>query len=358
MGYKTAYLLPGRGLDLSYIDDRFIEGNALRGCDNIRLVDGEWWTREGEKTLRGTLKMPPAIITSIDYMAGNTAYRRHFMIGSHSVIEVNVDDNGVGAAQSYSYSIPYTASWTGTVTFTNGSTSASYTTSTLSSANATMIYGKDADGNQSIYYTDNAPSAASGTFTLLTPYKGPTATFATEGFIGPDRAPSQRFINRTAYAVFRQRAAYSAGAVWNTGTATAPWFTQQSPALAAGGVYLLWSPGINPSSGRPPGPYLIRLDATETIKGEFMRKTTTVATASFGSNSKANYLAVHRDRLLVVREDENGTNDDRTIWYSSVGNLLQWHNGTAGGSPPATQCRATPTSDRAQAGRRDRPPRC
>lgn len=349
MAYKIARLLPGRGLDLSYIDDRALEGNPLRGADNVRLVDGEWWTREGEATLRGaSLGIPPSIITTIEYMAGNDYYRRHFLIGSDAVIEVNVDDNGTGAAGSYSYSIPYTAAWAGTVNFTNGSTSATYTTTGTanSSQYATMIYGLDADGNQTVYFTTNAPSTNTGTFTLRTPYQGPTVTgYVSYGFVGPDKDPVQRKINKASYAVFRQRVAYTVGQTWGVsgGTATAPFYRNNSPALAAGGVYLIWSPGINPSANRPVGPYLIRLDQTETIKGEFMRRTSQSPPTSFtngagtaGSGSKVNFMAVHRDRLLIVREDENASNDDRTIWYSAVGNLMQWHNGTAGGSPPAT----------------------
>lgn len=352
MAYKIARLLPGRGVDLSYIDDRALQGNPLRGCDNVRLVDGEWWTREGEATLRGNaLEIPPSIITTIDYMAGNEAFRRHFLIGSDAVIEVNVDDNGVGASESYSYSIPYTESWTGTVSFTNGSTTATYTTTSAagSSQYATMIYGLDEDGNQAIYFTQNAPSTATGIFTLKSAYKGPTnASYSSKGFVGPDANPAQRTINKAAYAVFRQRTAYTLGQIWggSGGSATAPFHMNKSPVLAAGGVYLIWSPGIKPSTGRPVGPYLIRLDATETLKGEFMRRTSQTTPASFtGGNgvsagqggSRVNFMAVHRDRLIVVREDENASNDDRTIWYSTVGNLMQWHNGTAGGSPPATE---------------------
>lgn len=340
MAWSVARLLPGRGLDLSYIDDRALEGNPMRGCDNVRLVDAEWWTREGEKCLRGnTLPFPASYLVSVDLTYGNTDYRRHFLIGSNAVIEVAASSTivaGVTTAPTYKYTVPYKDAWAGTVSFTNGSATATYTTSSGDPDWVNLLYGNDADGVQTVYF---AKKTATGTFTLETTYKGATnASYSTYGFTGPDSNPSQDRLWKTGWTIFRQRVAYSVGDVWGgAGAAAGPLYLDRSPALAAGGIYLVWCPGVKGSRGQP-GPYLIRLDATENLYGQFMRMTqaSTSSATAFSSDNKPHYVATHRDRLVISRADENGNNDDRTVWYSQPGNLMYWHTGTAGGSPPAT----------------------
>lgn len=341
MPWSVARLLPGRGLDLSYMDDRAIEGNPMRGGDNVRLVDAEWWTREGEKFLRGnTIPYPASYLVSVDLTYGNTDVRRHFLIGSNAVIEVDANSTvsgGVTTAPTYKYTIPYSTAWTGTVSYTNGSTTATYTTTTGNPDWVDMLYGLDADGVQTVYF---AKKTAVGTFTLASAYAGTTnAAYSASGFTGPDANPSQDQIWKTGWAIFRQRVPYSVGDVWGGGgaAATGPLYIDRSPALAAGGIYLVWCPGVKGSRGQP-GPFLIRLDATENLYGQFMRQTqsSTSSAVAFSADNRPHYVVTHRDRLVISRADENGVNDDRTVWYSQPGNLMYWHTGTAGGSPPAT----------------------
>lgn len=336
MALSVARLLPGQGLDLSYLDDRALDGNPMRGADNVRVVDGEWWTREGTKALRGVAGGGmPVHFASLDLMYGNTATRRHFLIGRQAVIEVAVE------AGTYACSVPYTASWTGTVDFSNGSVSVnSVTTTTGNPDHVDLLYGYDSDGVQ-VVYTVASYSAGTPKFTLRNQYRGNTATtVAVSGFASPTRAVSTSLadLGRVSYCIFRQRTAYASGDVWGgAGAATAPLYMDKSPALAAGGLYLVWAPGRWVSGGTN-GPCLIRLDQTETIKGEFMRKTQasfTSATA-FSNGDAPKQVTTHRDRLLVVRADENNSNDDRTVWYSAPGDMMRWHTGTAGGSPAAT----------------------
>ena len=334
MPMSVARLLPGRGLDLSYMDDRAVEGNPMRGCDNMRLVDAEWWVRDGEKCLRGsTLPFPAAHIVSLDLTYGNTDYRRHFLIGSNAVIEVAANSVSSSVPPTYAYSVPYSPSWTGTISFTNGSATATYTTATGNPDWVNLLYGNDSDAVQTVYY---ATKTAVGTFTLETTYQGATnAAFASSGFVGPDSAPTQDNVYKTGWTVFRQRTQYAEAYFWGTAPGTGPLYTDTSPALATGGIYLVWAPGVR-GSRLCPGPFLIRLDVTERLIFEFMSMTQTVAVGRFTNLNRPHFMATHRDRLMVVRGDDNNQNDDRTIWYSAPGNLMYWHTGTAGGTPPAT----------------------
>jgi len=248
----------------------------------------------------------------------------------------STSSGGVVTAPTYKYTVPYSAAWTGTVGFINNSTTATFTTTTGNPDWVNLLYGNDADGVQSVYY---ATRTGATTFTLSTAYQGTTtASYLSSGFTGPDSNPAQNQVYRTSWTIFRQRTAFSVGDVWGgAGTAAGPLYLDKSPALTAGGIYLVWCPGVKGSRGYS-GPYLIRLDATENLYGEFMRMTqaSTSAATAFNVNDKPHFVATHRDRLVIVRADENNKNDDRTIWYSAPGNLMYWHTGTAGGSPPAT----------------------
>lgn len=338
MALSVARLLPGQGLDLSYIDDRALDGNPLRGADNVRVVDGEWWTREGTTPIRGVVGGGPfSYVLSIDLMYDNNAVRRHFAIGQASVIEFERDNAGL-----FNETIPYVPSWSGVVSFTNNNAVATInSTITGNVQHVDLLYGYDSDGVSRVVY-GVTPNAGGTQFTLTGAYRGPTAAnTASFGFVSPmrDSSGGRQSLHRPAFCVFRQNVTYAVGAVWgSSASATAPLFMERSPALAAGGLYLVWSTGRNNGTLGARGPVLIRLDAMEQIKGEFMRQTQSSFTSavSFSSGDPTRHLATHRDRLIVVRADENGTNNDRTIWYSAPGDLMRWHTGTAGGSPAAT----------------------
>lgn len=340
MALSVARLLPGRGLDLSYMDDRALDGSPMRGADNVRLVDGEWWTREGTKALRGVAGGgTPVHFVSIDV---SRSTRRHFLIGQQACLEIDVEGS------TYACSVPYSPSWTGTVNFTNNSATVSNVTTVTGNADhVNLLYGFDSDGVQCVYSVSSY-SAGSSTFVLADKYRGATAaTVSVSGFASPSRNQYQTGLTNfgttypVSWCVFRQRTTYTEGAVWGGGAATAPLYKDASPALAAGGMYLVWSHGRYPGSGvynGATGPNLIRLDATETIKCDAMRRTQSSMTAAvaFATSDEPTAVATHRDRLIVVRGDENAKNDNRTIWYSEPGDLMRWHTGTAGGSPPAT----------------------
>lgn len=326
---EQAYrLLPGRGLDLQYLDDRALAGPPLplRGAANIRLVDGEWWTREGDLAQRrDIISNAWTHAFSLDVQYSNATHRRHFLISQWGVVEVTLSDG------TWSLSVPYTAAWTGTINYTQGSTSAMITTTTGDATLSQLFTGKDSDTVQTLY---RKVSLVGATLTLDRPYAGATvAALASSAYatFGNPADVRRRNIAKCSWAVFRQQVTRTVGTVWNDGATTAPWYTEQSPAVAKGGIYLIVCPGVT-RSGVPTGPFLIRLDSTETIKGEIMRqtKTSTSAAVAFNAASLPEHCTSWQGRLFVGREDENNANGDRTIWWSENGDLLQWHTGNVG----------------------------
>lgn len=329
MPLRPVPLLPATGLDLTYVDDRAVQRGALRGMTNFRLVDGELWMREGEKARRRSIVSNAwTHAVSLDLQYGNDTYRRHFLISHWGVLEVDLS--------TWALSVPYTEEFSGTITFVNGqgnctlaSTSPGY-----SIANGHILIAEDSDGQNTAYYvTAYTGTAAGATLSLDRAYAGTSGTKTVKGYptFGRPGTEKRRRNHFTTWTVFRQAADFSVGAVWNTGATTAPWYTEQSPAVSAGGIYLVVCPGFT-RSGVPPGPFAIRLDATEKIKGEIMRQTKASITAAtaFDAASVPSFCETWQNRLFVVREDENNKNGDRCIWFSQDGNLLYWHNGTVG----------------------------
>ena len=328
MPLRPVPLLPATGLDLTYIDDRAVERGALRGMTNFRVVDGELWMREGEKARRrDIISNAWSHAVSLDLQYGNDTHRRHFLISHWGVLEVDLS--------TWALSVPYTEEYSGTITFVQGQGNCTLaTTASGSIANGHILIAPDTDGNNTAYYvTAYTGTSAGAVLTLDRAYNGTSGTVTVKGYptFGRPATEKRRRNHFCTWTVFRQGAAHAQGDIWNTGTATAPWYTEKSPAVSAGGIYLVVCPGFT-RSGVPTGPFAIRMDATETIKGEIMRQTKTSITAAvaFNSSSVPSFCETWQGRLFVVREDENNLNGDRCIWFSQDGDLLYWHNGTVG----------------------------
>ncbi|NBR00661.1 MAG: hypothetical protein EBT97_09490 [Actinobacteria bacterium] len=329
MPLRAVPLLPAGGLDLTYTDDRAVERGMLRGMTNFRVVDGELWMREGEKARRrDIISNGWAHAVSLDLQYGNDTHRRHFLISQWGVLEVDLS--------TWALSVPYSDEYSGTIKFTNGQGNATLvsTDASKSIANGHILIAPDADGQNTAYYvTAYTGTGAGATISLDRAYAGASGTVTCKGYptFGRPSNEKRRRNHFCTWTVFRQALTLAEGAVWNTGATTAPWYTEKSPAVTAGGIYLVVCPGWK-RSGVPTGPFAIRMDATEKIKGEIMRQTVTSITsaAAFGSDSVPSFCETWQGRLFVVREDENDKNGDRCIWFSQDGNLLYWHNGTVG----------------------------
>jgi len=328
MPLRAVRLLPAQGLDLSYIDDRAVDPGRLRGMTNFRVVDGELWMREGEKARRrDIISNAWTHAVSLDLQYDNDTHRRHFLISHWGVLEVDLS--------TWALSVPYSDEYSGTIRFTQGQGTATLVTTdaTKSIANGHILIAPDSDGNNTAYYvTAYSGTAAGATLSLDRAYSGTSGTITVTGYptFGRPGTEKRRRNAFTTWTVFRQALTLTEGAVW-TGVTTAPWYTEKSPAVTAGGIYLVVCPGFT-RTGVPTGPFAIRLDSTEKIKGEIMRQTKTSITAAvaFNALSVPSYCETWQNRLFLVREDEDNKNGDRCIWYSQDGNLLYWHGGTVG----------------------------
>lgn len=326
MPFRAVPLLPATGLDLTYTDDRAVGRGALRGMTNFRLVDGELWMREGEKARRRSIISNGwAHAVSLDLQYGNTTYRRHFLISQWGVLEVDLS--------TWALSVPYTEEYSGTITFTNGQGNATLaSTSAGSIANGHILIAEDQDGYNTAYYVTGYTGTGAGSIvTLDRPYLGTSGTKTVKGYptFGRPGTERRRRNHFCTWTVFRQGLTLAEGDVWSSGATTAPWYTEKSPAVSAGGIYLIVCPGWK-RSGVPTGPFAIRLDTTEKLKSDIMRQTKTSTPGTFNADSTPSFCETWQNRLFVVREDEDNKNADRCIWFSQDGNMLYWHNGTVG----------------------------
>lgn len=325
-------ILPGRGLDLSYVDDRQLVGPpcALRGAANVRLVDAEWWTREGEIAKRygvADCAASHAVTVEVQVVStpGGTPLQQqlHFLISQWGVVQVYLP--------TWQLEVPYAPSWVGSMTMTNGSADGVITVTNSGDAdNAALFGGKDSDGVNTVY---RKVAKVGATVTLHRPWPYTSGSYVMSGYValGDPSAESRADNDNVSWCVFRQLYDHAQGALWSTGAATAPWYLEKNPLVAAGGLYLIVCTG-QPSSGGTTGPYAIRIDtgAKETLLGEFMRKTKTGSPTAFNSLDTPRVCSSWQGRLFVSRADTDNANNDRTVWYSEDGDLLKWHSGNVG----------------------------
>lgn len=308
MRTQPAWLGPFRRLNGERVTDRAIVGNGthMRGGFNFEVRDGEWWSRKGEECVFARL--------------GSTPWWWHLDVNRDLSVICNpwyalkIQSTGVSAL--------FAAIVTQNVTFTNGSKTA--TPTTTRTVGQLMLVGSQP--TTEVYRVTAATGAPS--ITLDRAYEGTTGTksVAFYNIISETLAGAKATHDDTARVignacVFEQLVTHSANAV-----------STSSPATTTGHIYLI----ITSNQGAPAAIDLS--DSTKAVLRDWFALTSKGPstldrigsdTAEDGLTPRGVYSAVYKNRLFIgAGPDPNDMYGARTLYYSGIGDFIIWHSGT------------------------------
>lgn len=308
MARQRVSLAPLMGVNSTRVSDRALNGTFMRGGYNVELRGGEWWSRQGEQ-----------VTTSVRF--ASTPWWWVQDINSDLTIAANpwwaVASNGEPL---------YAAAITESVTFTNGSATATSSTTRVQDQLITVA----ADPAQ-MY---RAAAIAGTTLTLERPFEG-TSGAKSCNFHDPLARNSAGAA--VSWTTLRSQNLFGSAVVFEqlvSHTATA--LHAASPATTAGRIYLI----ITSNFSVP-----VAIDLTAYIAGSpvaplrtWFYNTALAAPTLIGASAATSVLSgfgtiaeVYKGRLFIgPAADPNGSYGARTVWWSQVGDFLQWHTGIAG----------------------------
>lgn len=313
---RVVGLGPLMGANSSRVTDRALQGTYMRGSYNVGLRDNEWWTRKGQRLLK-------ARIASSDWW---------WAFDINSELSVIANPYWALAYDSLGFSALYTPAVTESITFTNGSATA---TTTSLRVRGQLIVADVTSGtgfSSEVYEVTAAAGVGPFTVTLDRVYEG-TSGAKTRSFIDPlarnlaGTATNTTDVDRVgSCVVFEQLVSHTAASIHAA-----------NPATTAGRSYLI----ITSDRGVP-----VAIDLTAYLSGTrvgvlrtWFYNTALGTPAQIGADSALNasnnprgiYAEVYKNRLMIgYATDPNGLYGDRTIWYSQRGDFLLWHTGIAG----------------------------
>lgn len=313
-GKQRVNLGPFLGVNSTRVQDQALGGMYLRGGFNVELRDGEWWSRLGETLGAG------ARIGSCPWWWVMDVNRTVTIIANPWWVLTIKRDGTVDAV--------YDPAVTEDVIYTNGSTAATSTT--------TRVVDQMMIPNIGVAYRVVARTGTA--ITLDRPFESGSATYSTK-FIDP----LARNTAGTAIA-FNKSDGATKGPYYKNGscilfeqlvTHTLHDVHGASPATTAGNIYLI----ITSNPGVP-----VAIDISAYMAGSpvgvlrsWFYNTALAAPAIVGTDTDTDLLKPHgvyaenyRGRLFIgAAGDPNGAYGSRTLWYSQIGDFLQWHTGIA-----------------------------
>lgn len=308
MRTQPVWLGPFRRLNGQRVSDRVLGGTFMRGGFNFEVRDGEWWSRKGEECAAPRL--------------GSTPWWWMFNVNRDLTIIANpwyalkIEESG-GA---YKVSQIYNAVVTESVTFTNGSKTATPTTTRI--AGQLMLVGTQPTSE--VYRVTAATSAPS--ITLDRAYEGTSGakSVAFLNVISQDLSGTRATHDDTARVIggaciFEQLVTHTAADV-----------SPSNPAVTGGHIFLI----ITSNQGAPAA---IDLTAVGNVLRNWFYLTNLGAasataigsdTATDGITPRGVYASVYKNRLFIAAAtDPNGQYGSRTLYYSQIGDFLNWHSG-------------------------------
>lgn len=313
MRTQSAWLGPLRRLNGQRVSDRVLGGTFMRGGFNFEVRDGEWWSRKGEECAAPRLGSTPW------WWMLNV--NRDLTVIANPWYALKIE----GSGGAYKVSQIYNAVATENVTFTNGSKTATPTTTRL--AGQLMLVGTQPTAE--VYRVTAATGAPS--ITLDRAYEGANGTYSTAflNVISQSLAGTRATHDDTARVIgnaciFEQLVTHTAADV-----------SPSNPAVTGGHIYLI----ISSNEGAPAA---IDLTTTGNVLRNWFYLTNLGAaaateigsdTATDGITPRGVYSSVYKNRLfLAAATDPNGMYGSRTVYYSQIGDFLNWHTGnTAAG---------------------------
>lgn len=304
MRTQPTWIGPFRRLNGERVTDRVLNGTYLRGGFNFAVRDGEWWSRKGEECVFARL--------------GSTPWWWMFDVNRDLSIICNpwyalkIESTGVSQI--------YNAVSTQSVTFTNGSKTATPTTARI--AGQLMLVGTQP--TTEVYRVTAATGAPS--ITLDRAYEGTSGakSVAFLNVISQDLAGTRATHDDTARVIgnaciFEQLVTHTAGDS-----------SPSNPAVTAGHIYLI----ISSNQGAPAA---IDLTSIGNVLRDWFYLTNLGAasataigsdTATDGLTPRGVYASVYKGRLfLAAATDPNGNYGSRTLYYSQIGDFINWHTG-------------------------------
>lgn len=315
MGQRgSTSLAPLMGATSQRVADRALQGTVMRGGYNVGMRDNEWWVRKGQSLVQ-------ARIASNDWW---------WAFDVNSEVSVIANPYWALAYGSQGFSPLYTPAVEESVTFTNGSATA--TTTTLRVVGQLIVASTAAGFSTEVYKVTAAAGAGPFTVTLDRVYEGTSGT-KTRSFIDPLARNLAGTATTTSdqprvgsCVVFEQLVSHDAAAIHAA-----------NPATTSGHTYMI----ITSDRGVP-----VAIDLSAYLSGTrvgvlrtWFYNTALAAPAQIGADSALNYsnnprgiyAEVYKNRLMIgYATDPNGMYGDRTIWYSQRGDFLLWHTGIAG----------------------------
>lgn len=301
------------------IIDRALQGTYMRGGYNVEQRDGEWWTRKGEQT--------------ISTRFGSTVWRWVFDVNRDLTIICNEwyalawDNSQNRVAPLYEG----TAMLSKSTTFTANSASASAAAGTAPTVGQ-LILRSSSGFTQHVYRVTAVSGAGPYTVTLDRPYENGSETVTcryldplARNTSGTATAHSNSSQVGGSAVLFEQLVTHMATSVHAA-----------SPATTAGHLYLV----IVGNRGVP-----VAIDVTNYLAAaasaplRLIFYNTALATplqigsdtATDGLTPRGVWAEVCKNRLFIAAApDPNGNYGSRTLWWSQIGDLLQWHTGIGG----------------------------
>lgn len=295
------------------VSDRVLGGTVMRGGYNVEMRDNEWWVRKGQRLVLARLGTTPWWwIMDVNAQLGviaNANYALAYDYNTNKVEEL------------------YTPAVTESVTFVNGSASA---TSTTTRVIGQLILRAASGRTDAVYRVTNVSGA---TVTLDRAYEG------------SNESVQCRFLDQLARTTAGATTSIS-GMTDRVGscvvfeqlvTTAATTIHAAQPATTAGHSYLI----ITSARGCP-----VAIDLTAYLDGSvvgvlrtWLYNTALAAPTILGSDAttytrlapRGVYAEVYDGRLLISYvTDPSGKYGDRTVYASQRGDFLRWHLGIAG----------------------------
>jgi len=289
-------------------------GTIMRGgAYNVECMDGEWWTRKGEEKV------------AVRY--GSTIWRWIFDVDRDTDMTIICNEYYalLWSRSAQQVSPLYSATGSGSTTFTNNSTSASIATYTP--VVGQLMLGGSSGFTDSVYRVTAVTGVGPWTITLERPYEGTTGstTFRYIDMLARDTTGTQATHStsgsfRGSAFIFEQLVTYAAAGVHTS-----------SPAVTGGNRLLIITSNVGV-------PVAIDVDATSAPKRLIFYNTALGTPSQIGSDTADDLLiprgvwaTVYKGRLWIAyATDPNGCCGARTVWYSQAGDCLKWHTGIQG----------------------------
>lgn len=309
---RRVALGPLMGANSTRITDRALQGTYMRGGYNVELRDGEWWTRQGEdaRNLR--------IASTQWFWILNVNRGLSIIANPFWALAINTSGQVTNL---------YSAAVTESVSFTNGSATA---TSTTTRVRDQLILTGSSGFTTAAY---RVSSVSGSTVTLERPYEGTTGSLDCR-FLDPlprntagtaTTYSAQTVVNGSA-VLFEQLVTHSSTSIHAA-----------SPAVTGGNLHLV----ITSNQGCP-----VAIDIGAYLAGSpvgvlraWFYNTALGTPAVVGSDTinsdniyaRGVWAEVYKGRLFIAAAtDPSGDYGSQTIWWSRIGDLNQWHTGIAG----------------------------